>query len=201
MKLKRLQHLAASQLDNVEAERRLHDGRHLARVLQCESGILKLLDKLATLCKGQQTALAGRARILTQSFSQLAEVGSLLQGVVDGVYAHLGCGQLLGCALLLYAQQDVGCLDKTVGANALHRLVVDAVGFGLHVIVGHHGGQQLLVAVLCKLGLERTQRVVLGIEGSTHLQLIVNKQVNVFLDRLLVDDSLGIVLVVGVFKL
>ena len=94
----------------------------------------------------------------------------------------------------------MGRLYQSVGAYALHCLVIDFLCLGLHVIVGDHQRAYLLVAILCKLVLERLERVIFRIDGCADLQLVVNEEVDIFLDGLLVDAPLGIVLIVGIFK-
>ena len=198
--LKGFQHLALLHEDDVVAERRLHHLRHLSR-LQLEGHVLVLLHELSVLHEGQLAALACRAGVLRQACGEVGEVGAALQGLVDGVDAHLGLVPLSLRGLLVGAYEDVCRLDESVGTNALHRLVVDLAGLGLHVLVGDEHGQHLLVAVLGKLLLVAAERVVAGVEGGKDLQLIVDEQVDVFFDALLVDDAFRVVLVVGVFKL
>ena len=200
MELKGLQHLALLHLDDVIAEGGLHDARHLTG-LQGIGGILELLDQLSALHKRQQPALLGRARILRHFLGQFGKIGTVLQCLIHRVGTQLGGRQLLGCGLLIHAQQDMRRLNQAVGTDALHRLVIYLMRLGLHIGVGHHQRQHLLVTILCKLVLERLQRVVPCLQGCHHLQFIVDEQIYILLDRLLVDYALRVVLIVGILKL
>ena len=92
------------------------------------------------------------------------------------------------------------CLNESVRANTLHGLVVDSVGLALHIFISNHGRQQLLITILCKLSLERTQRVVLGIECGFHLQFVVDKQLYIVLHALFIDYTVRIILIVRILK-
>ena len=151
--------------------------------------------------EGQLAALACRAGVLRYALGQVGKVGTVLQCLVDRVDAHLGLVPLLLRSLLVGTNQYVRRLDESVGADALHGLIVNLVGLGLHVGIGDEHGQHLLVAILCKLLLIGAERVVVRVEGGTHLQLVVDEEVDVFINRFLVDDSLRVVLVVGILKL
>ena len=95
----------------------------------------------------------------------------------------------------------MGRLDESVRTYLLDGVVIDVMGLLQHVVVGDHGGEHLLVAVLCKFLLERRQRVEVGVKSGGHLQLVVDIQFGILLDGLFVDDTLGVVLVVRIFKL
>ena len=99
------------------------------------------------------------------------------------------------------ASLDVSGFDKSIGTNLLHRLVVDFVCFGFHVLVGDEHRHHLLVAVHGELLLVGRKRVVFGIKGSKDLQFVVDEQVDILFHALLVDDTFRIVLVERVFKL
>lgn len=70
----------------------------------------------------------------------------------------------------------------------------------LNVGIGDHRGTYLLVTVGCKLTLERLRRIETGIHGDLHLQAIGYEERHVVGHALLVDDSLGVILVVGILK-
>ena len=80
------------------------------------------------------------------------------------------------------------------------RLGIDALGLSLKVGILDECRANLLVAVRCKLILERLQRVQVGILGSLHLHLVVDEEIHIFLNALLVDDTVGVVLIVGILK-
>ena len=198
--LEGFKHLVTLPQDDVVAVGGLDDARHLA-VLQGEGHVLVLLDELAALHEGQQTTLLGRAGVLAHLLGQFGEVGAGLQGVVDRVNTNLG-GLLLGLGgLLVEAQQDMGGLDESVRTNLLDGVVVDVMGLLQHVGIGDHGGEYLLVTVLCELLLEGGERVITCLKGSGNLQLIIDEEVNVLVNGLLVDDAFGVVLVVAVLEL
>ena len=92
-------------------------------------------------------------------------------------------------------------LHQPVRTYLLDGGVVDVMGLLEHIVIGHHCGIQLLVAILCKLLLEACQRIVAGIKGCSHLQLIVEEEVNILIDGFLIDDALGVVLVIAVVEL
>ena len=132
---------------------------------------------------------------------QRSKVGALFQGIVDRVHTNLGSLLLfLGC-LLVETKKDMRSLDKTVGANLLNRVVIDVMSLLQHIGISHHSRHYLLVAILCKLLTERGQRIEMSIEGCSHFQLIVDKKVNILLDRLLINNPLRVVLVIAILKL
>ena len=75
------------------------------------------------------------------------------------------------------------------------------MSFCQHVVICHEGGTDLLVTVLCKLVQESCRGVDTCIKSSLYFKFVVDKQVNIFLDGLLVDDAVGIVFVIGILKL
>ena len=80
------------------------------------------------------------------------------------------------------------------------RLVVNLVSLYQHVIIRHEGGTNLLVAILRKFSLKSLGGVNTGIQRSLHLHLVVNKQLHILVDALLVNDAVGIVLVIGILE-
>ena len=63
-----------------------------------------------------------------------------------------------------------------------------------------HRRTNLLVAILQEFLLEGTERIDASLLSSQHLELVVNEQVDILINRFLVDDTLGIVFVVRIFK-
>ena len=63
-----------------------------------------------------------------------------------------------------------------------------------------HRRTNLLVAILKEFLLEGTERIDTGILSCQHLELVVDEQVDILINRFLVDDTLGIVFVVRIFK-
>ena len=168
MIFKRFQHLTLLHQDDVIAIRRLDNTRHLAR-LQGIGRILKLLHQLSALNKRQQTTLTGRTWVLRHTLSQLFEVCTILQCIIDRVYANLGCIPLRLRSLLLRPDQDMSDTNHAIGTNLLNRLVIDLMSLSLHISISHESRTYLLVTILGKLGLERRQRIVFSFQSSSHL--------------------------------
>ncbi len=82
----------------------------------------------------------------------------------------------------------------------LLRLFVDAACLALDIFVGDHRGANLLVAVGGELLLKRGGSVDLRVLRGTHFELVVNEQVDIFVNGFLVNHAVGIVLVVRIFK-
>ena len=200
MEVERLQLLALLHQDDMPAEGRQERLAHLVG-LQGEGLVLELLHHLVAAEPSQHAAATGRPWVLRHLLGQLLKVGASLQGSIDGVDAALSLVLLGLRGLLLHQHQDVGGAHQSVRTNALHRLVVHLVSLSHQVIIGHEGRQHLLVAILGKLLLEGLRRIQTGVQGCLYLQLVVDKQVDIFLDGLLVNDAVGIILVIAVLKL
>ena len=91
--------------------------------------------------------------------------------------------------------------EQSARTYLLHHLVVVTLCLFLHVSIGDERWTDLLVTIGTELLLERAQCIELRIKGSLHLQLIVDKEVNILLHGLLVNDTFRIVLIVRIFKL
>ncbi|EJW95630.1 membrane protein [gut metagenome] len=85
--------------------------------------------------------------------------------------------------------------------DALLCLLVDLVSLSLHVGVVDYRRANLLVAVVEKLALVGRHGVHFRVEGSLHLQLVVDEKVYILIYRLLVDHPFGVVFIIGIFKL
>ena len=177
------------------AIRCLDDTRHLT-ILQRECHVLELLNQLSTLHKRQQSTLTGRARILTYLFGHFSKIGSLLQSVINRINANFGCLMFIRGSFLVNTQQDMGGLHQSVRTNLLDCVVIDVVSLLHHIVIGHHGWQYLLVTILSKLILERSERVIFSIEGSSHLQFVIDEEIDIFVDGFLVDDTFGIIFII-----
>ena len=126
----------------------------------------------------------------------IGKVGSAKERVVYRVDALLGSILLALRSLLAQAQQYVRGCEESLVAYLLLSVFINQLGLGLYVVISDKRRTYLLVAIAAKLLLERRQRVHLGIERSLNLQLVVDKQVHILVNALLVDNAVGIVLVV-----
>ena len=95
----------------------------------------------------------------------------------------------------------MGRSDQTPLTDILLDTLIQTLGIGLDIGIRDKGGTHLLVTIHRILLLERSHGVELGIKCRCHLQLVVHKQIDIFLHTFLIDDILAIVLVVGIFKL
>ena len=189
------------QQNDMIAEGRLHWLTHLTG-LQRVSHVLKLLDGLAGLNPTDVTASLCRAFVVAELTGHLGKVSTSLQCSVYAVDALLGLGLSVFRCILGQHEQNVRRMRQSAQRiNHVLRAVVDAAGLGFHVVIGDERRAHLLVAIGGELLAERLHRVHLRVECSLHLQLIVNEEVYVFLHGFLVDDTLGIVLIVAVLKL
>ena len=70
-----------------------------------------------------------------------------------------------------------------------------------HISISHHRGTDLLVAVHFVLLFEGSHSIQSCGKGCTDLQFIIDEKVDIFLNRLFVDDIGTIVLIIGILKL
>ena len=91
--------------------------------------------------------------------------------------------------------------NQSFRAYCLFGVVVNLLGFSEHCLIGGKRRYNLLVAISGELIVERFHGVEFCIEGCLHLQLVIDEKINIFLHRFLINDSLGIILVVRIFKL
>ena len=176
--------------DDVPAERRLHRARDLSRAhgVGC---VLKSRDRLSLGDPVELSTLGCRRLVVRVSSRHLVEVGTLHDGAVDRVGTCGVCRHLLGRGLGRHHDEDVRHLaHASSSVDALLCLLVDFVSLGLHVGVVDDCRADLLVAVVEKLALVGRHGVHLRVDGSLHLQLIIDEKVHIFLHRLFVDHSL-----------
>ena len=170
------------------ASRREKGFAHLA-ILELPRLVFKLAQGLALDDERKLAALGSRAGVLGNLTGHFGEVGSPAQGLIHGVDTLLGHLLLVSRSLLRQQQQDVAHLHHAaVAVDLLLGLRIDFTGLGLHIGIINHGWTNLLVSVTGKFLLERPHGVQTGSLCCLHFQLVIDKQGNVFLDRLLVDD-------------
>ena len=87
-----------------------------------------------------------------------------------------------------------------VAIYALLCLGVYASCLCLHIFVVDDGRSYLLVTIAGKLVEERLQGIKMFFLGSLNLQFVVDEKFHIFLYRLLVDDTFGVVLVIRIFE-
>ena len=151
--------------------------------------VLELLDHLIGTNPGQHAATACRTHVLRHLLCQLGEVGAVLQGLIDRVNLHLGCGTLLFGGILIQANEDVGGLNELLAFEALDHIVVVGTDFLLLGAFGYEERTYLLVAILAELFLIAGECVEVVVEGGKHLEFVVDEEFGIFLDILLVDDA------------
>ena len=97
---------------------------------------------------------------------------------------------------MFQSQEDVGCVYQTIGTNALLRVVVNGMCLSQQIGIRHQRRQHLLVAILRKLLTEGCQRIKLCSLRGNHLEFVIHEQVNIFVNGLLVNNALRVVLVI-----
>ena len=85
--------------------------------------------------------------------------------------------------------------DESLCTDLLLRTVIGLASLIQHLGIGGHRRQHLLITIDGKLILKGGQCVESGIKGCSHLHLIDGIEVGIFLDSLLVDHALRIILV------
>ena len=172
---------------------------HLA-ILQCEGGIFKFFQSLtSTYLTYRATALC-RTRVFTVFSCHLSEVCASKKGVIDGVSTLLYLALSLRISLLCQAQKDVSRLHQSVRTYSILRRLIDFSCLSLNISIVNKGRTNLLITIFQILLIERSKSIKMLFEGGSHLQFVVDKQFHIFLHGLSVDDTVGIVLVIGIFK-
>ncbi len=104
--------------------------------------------------------------------------------------------------MLSHPDEDMGAMPQaSVGVNLLLGVAVYLPCFVFDIGVCDEGRTYLLVAVAEKLFPESRKRVKVCIESRLHFQLVIDEKRHIFVDALPVDHPVGVVLVVGIFKL
>ena len=163
--------------------------------LQGIGSVFNLLQQLVRTNPSDDAAAHSRSLVIRSLGSQLCEVCTAFQRLVDAVDACLGRCLLFGCGLLCQTHIDVSRLDELFAFKLCQHLVV----IGTHFLFFGFGRDQqwsdLLVAIAAELFLVGGERVQVSIECGTDFQFIIDKEVGILLDGLLVDDAVRIVLV------
>jgi benzoyl-CoA reductase/2-hydroxyglutaryl-CoA dehydratase subunit BcrC/BadD/HgdB len=95
-----------------------------------------------------------RARVMVVG-SEVDDVGTLLQSIIDRVDTLTGYLTLCIGSMLIQTQQNMSRLDETIGAYTLNCSIIDAMCLRHHVGIGNECRHYLLVTVLRELLLER----------------------------------------------
>ena len=194
------EHALVFKLDDMIAEGRLYGFADIA-FFHRVSRVFKLFHQCAFLQPSQFASFFCRSGILRVFLGQFGEVASMQKHVVYRVGALL-CLVPFGLRIALSGhKENVGRFYQSAGrVDTLLGFAVDFPGLSLHVGVVDERWAHLLVAVAQKFLFERCQCVEFGSLGGIHFKFVVDKKRNVILHALLVDDPLGVVLIVGIFK-
>ena len=158
--------------------------------LQGIGRILKLLEGLLRSYPSQQTAIASGLTVIREPQGDIIPVSTVLQHLVDGICPKFGDILIsLGC-IRKETDKDMSRMDQSLRTNLLLRLVIGLMSRLHDIRIRHEGWTHLLVAVHRKLLFEGRQRIQLGIQCRRHLQLIVDKQIHIFIDGLLIDHTI-----------
>ena len=125
----------------------------------------------------------------------------MFQSRIDRISQHFCCCFFILSGALIHSDKDMRTPPQaSISIHLLLRFTIKSACLSLNISVRDHRWAYLLIPIIQKLLFKRLQCIKMRIHCSLHLELIIDKEVKIFIHTLFIYYPVRVILIIGILK-